>query len=64
MIFIGPADRTRGNDFKLKEGRSRLGIRKKLFTGRVVRHWHTLPWEVVDALSLGTPNARGWGSEH
>ena len=53
-------DRTRGNDFKLKElrGRFRLDTRKKVFTIHVLRHWHRLPREAVGAPSLETPKVR------
>jgi len=51
-------DKTRGNRFKLKEGKFSLDTRKKFFAMKVVRPWLRLPREAMAAPSLAVFKAR------
>lgn len=42
----------RAKGFRLEEDRVRLDIRKKLFSVRVLRHWHKLPRKVETSLEM------------
>ena len=43
---------TRGHQFKLEKGRSRLDVRKYSFSQRIVNRWNALPAGVVAATSI------------
>jgi len=45
---------TRGHKYKLKKNRSRLDIRKFLFSNRVVSQWNSLSSYIVEAESVLT----------
>lgn len=57
VLNCGTAER--GSGFKQKEGRFKLGIRKKFFSRRVVRHWNR---ESKNASSLEMFKARWVGA--
>jgi len=52
LFSLGSSDRMCRNGSKLCQGRFRLDTTKRFFTKRVVKHWHRLRRDMVDAPSL------------
>ena len=52
LFTVIPDARTRGHQYKLFKRRSRLNIRKNVFSNRVVDTWNSLPDSVVEAPSI------------
>ena len=51
-LFMISESRTRGHNFKLYKPLVQTTIRKHFFSIRVINNWSSLPYEVVNAVSL------------
>lgn len=54
----------RGDGCKLKERKFRLNVGKKIFTQKVVWHWHRLPTKLWVPYLWRIRDQFGWSSEH
>ena len=61
LFMQSSSDRTRGDGFKLKEGKFRLDARKKLITHREMRCWHSCPEKLWCPIPGGAQGQVGWG---
>ena len=52
-LFTINESRTRGHYYKLEKPLVQTTIRKHFFSIRVINNWNSLPYEVVNAVSLG-----------
>ena len=52
FFTLSPIDFTRGHDYKLFKPRSKLLVRSKFFTNRVIDLWNSLPYQVINVQSI------------
>ena len=56
LFTLPPINFTRGHNFKLCNPRSRLLVRSKFFTDRIINQWNSLPYNVINAQSIDFKN--------
>ena len=52
LFTLSPINFTRGHNFKLSKPRSRLLVKSKFFTDRIINQWNSLPYSVINAQSV------------
>ena len=57
-LFMISESRTRGHNFKLYKPLVRTTIHKHFFSIRVINNWNSLPYEVVNAVSLDSVKSK------
>jgi len=51
----------RGKKFKVKNAKLRIDVRRKSFTQRALRYWHSCPEKLWCPIPGGTQGQVGWG---
>ena len=52
FFTLSPTNFTRGHDYKLFKSRSKLLVRSKFFTNRIIDQWNNLPHQLINAQSI------------
>ena len=52
VLQLSPTNFTRGHDYELFKSRSKLLVRSKFFTNRIIDQWNNLPHQLINAQSI------------